>query len=47
MAGQELSAMSGRGALASLEGKVAVVTGGSQGLGEAIAREFVARGLKG
>ncbi len=39
--------MSGRGALASLEGKVAVVTGGSQGLGEAIAREFVARGLKG
>lgn len=33
--------------LTSLEGKVAVVTGGSQGLGEAIAREFVARGLKG
>src|SRR5690349_53257 len=47
MAGQEHSAMSGRGALASLEGKVAVVTGGSQGLGEAIDREFVARGVKG
>ncbi|MFJ5370258.1 SDR family oxidoreductase [Bosea sp. CER48] len=28
-----------------LRGKAAVVTGGSQGLGEAIAREFVARGV--
>lgn len=29
-----------------LHGKAAIVTGASQGLGEAIAREFVARGLK-
>lgn len=29
-----------------LEGKVAIVTGGSQGLGEAIVREFVAQGAK-
>lgn len=32
---------------ARLEGKIAVVTGGTQGLGEAIARLFVARGAKG
>ncbi|MHB2167862.1 SDR family oxidoreductase [Alsobacter sp. R-9] len=32
---------------ASLAGKVAVVTGGTQGLGEAIARELVSRGLSG
>ena len=34
-------------ALTSLAGKIAVVTGGTQGLGEAICREFVARGLSG
>ena len=31
----------------SLEGKVAVVTGASQGLGEAVAHEFAGRGLAG
>jgi NAD(P)-dependent dehydrogenase (short-subunit alcohol dehydrogenase family) len=33
--------------LTSLRGKFAVITGATQGLGEAIAREFVARGLAG
>lgn len=42
-----MSAAGGRSALTSLDGKVAVITGGSQGLGEAIAREFVGRGLSG
>jgi NADP-dependent 3-hydroxy acid dehydrogenase YdfG len=31
----------------ALTGKVAIVTGASQGLGEAVARELVARGLSG
>ena len=30
-----------------LDGKVAIVPGGTQGLGEAIAQEFVSRGLAG
>lgn len=34
-------------ALSRLDGKIAVVTGGTQGVGEAIARELVARGLAG
>ena len=33
--------------LARFEGKVAVITGATQGLGETIAREFAARGLAG
>lgn len=33
--------------LTSLVGKIAVITGGTQGLGEAIAREFVSRSLSG
>ncbi|MDP3257097.1 SDR family NAD(P)-dependent oxidoreductase, partial [Bosea sp. (in: a-proteobacteria)] len=31
----------------ALEGRVAIVTGASQGLGEAIARELAARGAAG
>jgi len=37
----------GRGASRRMEGKVAVVTGSTQGLGEAIARQFVMEGAAG
>lgn len=36
-----------QGQLSSLEGKIAIVTGGTQGLGEATAHLFADRGLKG
>ncbi|AMJ63224.1 SDR family oxidoreductase [Bosea sp. PAMC 26642] len=39
--------MASEGFARDLTGKTAIVTGGSQGLGEAIAREFASRGLGG